>query len=457
MITTRTFALLSLLAVPAASAAPAAAQSTFPPDSAVQALLDQRVRDGRAAGIMVGLVEPDGSTRVFAAGDAGPGRTFGDASVFEIGSITKVFTGVVLADMVRRGEVALDDPVSKYLPADVTMPSRNGRVITLGQLSSQTSGLPRLPGNLRPGSLLNPYADYTVEQLHEFLSGYTLPRDPGAQFEYSNLGVGLLGHVLARRAGMSYEELVRERILRPLGMEHTAITLSAALRPHVVTGHNASGDSVPLWDLPTLAGAGALRSTMPDMLTFAQAALRGSGPVHESIRFAMQPREAAGPTTMIGLGWIRIATERDTIVWHNGGTGGFRTFLGVMPASGRAVVLLTNSGNTGSDDLALHLLDASRPLAGPPRRAIAVPVNVLERYVGTYELAPQFSIVVTLVDGALRGTPTGQSTVRLWPESETKFFIREVEAQVTFQLDVDGTVTGLVLHQNGRDMPGAKK
>jgi serine-type D-Ala-D-Ala carboxypeptidase/endopeptidase len=346
--------------------ASAAAQTTFPSDSAVQALLTARVDGGRAAGIIVGLLEPDGSTRVLHAGTAGPGRTLGPESIFEIGSITKAFTGVLLADMVRRGDVALDDPVSKYLPEGVTVPGRSGKVITLAHLSSHTSGLPRLPA-LRPANPLNPYADYTVEQLHDFLRTHELRRDPGAEYEYSNLGAGLLGHVLALRAGMSYERLVHERILEPLGMTSTAITLTPAMRTALAAGHNARGDTVPGWDLPTLAGAGALRSTTTDMLRFANAALRGTGPLREAFDLSMQPRAQAGtPTMAIGLGWHRLALQGDTVVWHNGGTGGFRTFLGLSPGTGRAVVLLTNSGNMGADDLALLLLASQQP-APPPQ------------------------------------------------------------------------------------------
>ncbi|HSJ10312.1 MAG TPA: serine hydrolase, partial [Longimicrobiales bacterium] len=423
----------------AAGGSEVSAQVTFPPDSAVRRLLDERVRDGRAAGLVVGMIEADGSSRWLSAGRAGDGRTLGPETVFEIGSITKVFTGVLLADMVRRGEVSLDDPVSKYLPSHVTVPVRDGKAITLAHLSTQTSGLPRLPSNLRPADPTNPYADYTVEQLYEFLGGYTLARDPGAQYEYSNLGAGLLGHALALRAGTSYEELVRVRILEPLRMHDTGITLTAAQRQRMAAGHEAGGDTVSLWDLPTLAGAGALRSTMADMLKFADAALRGTGPVHDAMREALRLRAPAGSPTMgIGLGWHRLAVQPDTIVWHNGGTGGFRSFIGVVPTAGRAVVLLTNSGGGGSDDLALHLLNPSLPLAPPPRQAVEVPAALLERYVGTYDLAPTFSLVITFADGALRMTPTGQGTVRLWAESDTKFFIREVDAQVTFDVAADG-------------------
>src|SRR5215217_7585419 len=182
----------------------------FLADSAILSIIRQRVEEKRSAGIVVGLLEPDGRTRVVAYGDAGPGQPALDAtSVFEIGSITKVFTGTLLAQMSQEGKVRLDDPVQKYLPAGVNVPARGGKSITLLNLAEQSSGLPRMPDNFHPADQANPFADYSVQQMYDFLSGYQLGRDPGAQFEYSNLGVGLLGHVLARAAGTSYEDLVR--------------------------------------------------------------------------------------------------------------------------------------------------------------------------------------------------------------------------------------------------------
>ena len=122
-------------------------------------------------------------------GQSGTGRPLDGNTVFEIGSISKVFTALVLADMVRKGELALEDPVAKYLPDTVKVPARNGRQITLLDLATQSSGLPRMPTNFTPKDPANPYADYTIRQLYDFLSGYQLPRDPGERYEYSNLGL----------------------------------------------------------------------------------------------------------------------------------------------------------------------------------------------------------------------------------------------------------------------------
>jgi CubicO group peptidase (beta-lactamase class C family) len=422
------------------------------------------VADKRSAGIVVGLLEPDGSTRILAWGDPGPGQPpLDETSVFEIGSVTKVFTAALLAGMVQRREVALDDPVQKYLPAGVTMPTRGGKQITLAMLSEQTSGLPRLPSNFKPADTSNPYADYTVQQLYEFLSGYTLPRDPGTSYEYSNIGVGLLGHVLALRAGKSYEELLRERIWEPLGMSSTAITLSPRLRAHLAFGHDPSGAVVPNWDLPTLAGAGAIRSTAADMLKFLSAQLhRERGPLEKAMALTHKERASAGSAEMgIGLGWHLRHRNGDDIVWHNSGTGGYRSFAGFRPTAGTAVVVLTNSGGEGADDIGFHLLNPAFPLtpAPAPRKqytAIRLAAEVLERYVGTYELAPQFQIVVTREGDALFAQPTGQGRIRLWPHAETEFFIREVDAQVSFVRDAGGKTPSLVLHQGGRDVPGKK-
>src|ERR1035438_3586515 len=182
-------------------------------DSEIRKILVERIDNfHQGVGIVVGVIEPQGR-RVVSYGslDQGDPRPLNGDTIFEIGSVTKVFTSLVLADMVQRGEVSLADPAAKYLPVDVKVPVRGGPAITLVDLSTHTSGLPRLPNNMHPKDPANPYADYSVEQLYQFLSSYQLTRDPGSQIEYSNLGGGLLGHVLALRAGMSYEQLARPR------------------------------------------------------------------------------------------------------------------------------------------------------------------------------------------------------------------------------------------------------
>lgn len=451
------------LATPVGAQQPAASA-----DSAIYSIIKTRVDGKLATGIVVGVLEPDGRRRIVSYGASGTARPLDGNSVFEIGSITKTFTAILLADMAAKGELALDDPVAKFLPATVTVPSRNGRAITLLDLATQQSGLPRMPTNFSPKDATNPFADYDASKLYAFLSSYALPRDVGAQYEYSNVGVGLLGHVLALRAGTDYETLVRRRLLDPLGMSDTRVTLTPALRERLALGHDPAGVVVPNWDLDALAGAGALRSTVNDMLTYIAANIAADadstrGPLAPAMHTSHTQRRLAGSSAMgIGLAWhVRTSPTNNTIVWHNGGTGGYRTFSGYDPRSRRGVVVLTNS-NISADDIGFHLLDYTVPLSPPrpppviTRVAITLPVEMLERYVGDYEAAPTFHLLITREGNGLVVEPTGQGKAPLFAEKETEFFFRIVDAQIVFELDAAGKVTGLVLHQNGNKIPARK-
>jgi CubicO group peptidase (beta-lactamase class C family) len=374
-----------------ATGAPAQSQSAtasssaraLPPDSAILAIITQRVSEKRSAGIVVGVIDPDGRPRGVAYGDPGPGQPPLDGnSVFEIGSISKVFTATVLAELVQDGKAHLDDPAQEYVPATVHLPTRDGKVITLANLSEQNSGLPRMPTNFHPADTANPYADYTVQQMYDFLDHYQLTRDPGEKFEYSNLGVGLLGNVLAQAAGTSYEAMERERVWTPLGMTHTAITFTPWMKAHLALGHDEEGHVVENWDIPALAGAGAIRSTTTDMLRFLDANLHPErGRLERAMAFAHEERAPAG-NMMIGLNWLILRAGADTIIWHNGGTGGYRTFIGFEPSRKVGVIVMTNSGGAGADDIGFHLLDSALPLTPAPTRrtAITVPADILARY-----------------------------------------------------------------------------
>lgn len=369
-------------------------------------------------------------------------------TIFEIGSITKVFTGILLAEAIKRGEVKLDDPVSKYLPATVKMPSRNGREITLLDLTTHTSALPSLPTNFKPADNSNPYADYTVQQMYDFLTGYTLTRDIGVQSAYSNLGVGLLGHVLALRAGMSYEDLVKARILKPLGMNDTSITLSPETRARTAQGFSADGEPTPLWDLPTLAGAGALRSTAKDMAKFIAANMGlAKTDLSESFDVSHKAQKDVSAKMKVGLGWHILNLSTGNVIWHNGGTGGFRTFAGFNPTLKRGVVILSNT-SFSVDDLGFHSFDPAFQLT-KLKKVVAVSEKILDEYAGSYELAPNAVITVTRQSDKLFAELTGQPRFRIYAESENKFFLRVVDAQVTFNRGADGKIESLTLHQGG--------
>ena len=430
-----------------AIAAPVAAQTAVPADAEIRTILVDRVDTQRQSiGIVVGVIEPAGR-RVVAYGRLAKDETrpLNGDTIFEIGSISKVFTSLLLADAVQRHDVALTDPISKFLPSKVKVPERGGRAITLQDLSSHVSGLPRLPANMSPKDGSNPYADYSVEDMYKFLSAYELPRDVGAQYEYSNLGGGLLGHVLSLRAGMDYEALVRSRISGPLGMTSTGITLSTEMKSRLAVGHSATLEPVSNWDLPTLAGAGALRSTTNDLLTFLAANL---GYVDSPLAPAMAAmRTVRRPTGMpnldIALAWHVLTANGRDIVWHNGGTGG--------------VVVLSNAGTpAGPDDIGRHLLDSRLPLMAPAaaprtRTQVAVDPAIYDGYVGRYQLAPTVVMTITRKDRQLFTQLTGQPAFEVFPESPTEYFLKVVDAQLTFEVDGQGKTTAVVLHQNGRN------
>ena len=341
----------------------------FPSDEAVRDILANRVALGRNPGIVVGLLDKNGP-RVVVAGSSGrEGVVLDGNTVFEIGSATKVFTATILEDLVARGEVSFDDPVAQFLPAHVTLPTEYGRQITLLDLATHRSGLPRMPLNFFPEDLRNPYADYTVEEMYVFLSDYQLPRGIGAEWEYSNLGMGLLGHALSIKAGMTYERLVRARILDPLGMGDTGIHLAPPVGAPLAQGHNALAEPTPFWDFPTLTGAGGLQSTTNDMLLFLAANIVDTGPsiceVLSSTHEIRTPNIAANLS--MALGWLVSQRFPDRpILWHNGGTGGFHSFIGMDHRGHRAVVVLTN-GIQSIDDIGFHLLDDRSPLSPPDR------------------------------------------------------------------------------------------
>jgi CubicO group peptidase (beta-lactamase class C family) len=435
--------------------------SEVPSDAEIRKILTDRVgAENNGTGIVVGVIDANGR-RIVSYGRLAKNddRKLDGDTVFEIGSMTKVFTSLVLMDMVRRGEVALTDPISKYLPDSVKVPERNGRKITLADLSTQSSGLPRMPANFTPKDANNPYADYTVQQMYDFISGYKLTRDIGSQYEYSNLGVGLLGHVLSLRAGISYEALVRSRVCDPLGLKDTRITLTPEMKARLAVGHSAGLAPVENWDLPTLAGAGALRSTANDMLTFLAANLGFvKTPLAPAMADEVSVRRSAGALDMeIAYAWHVQSKDGNSIIWHNGGTGGYRTYMGYDPKARVGVVVLTNiSTPAGGDDIGRHLLNASYPLqkvaAPAEHKQITLDTKIFDRYVAQYQLGPNAIMTMSRDEGRFYTQLTGQPKFEVFAESERKFFLKVVDAQLTFDVDAQGAATQLTLHQNGRDI-----
>ncbi len=452
----------SLILLAIAAFGQATIGSPVPPDNEIHKILADRIGpENLGIALVVGVIDAKGR-RVVAYGSLAKDdrRPLNGDTIFEIGSITKVFTSLVLMDMVQKGEVAVTDPVSKYLPASVKVPERNGKNITLQDLSTQSSGLPRMPENFHPKDPLNPFADYSVDQLYEFISGYQLTRDIGSLYEYSNLGFGLLGHVLALRAGTDYASMVKSRILDPLGMKDTSVVLTPEMKARLAIGHGPGQNAVPNWDLSeAMAGAGALRSSTNDMLTFLAANL---GYIETPLAAAMAEeisirRQAVSPDLQIAYAWHVQTKNGNSIISHDGGTGGYRTYMGFDPKTRAGVVVLSNVFTTaGPDNIGRHLLDASYPLEKveplKEHTEVAIDTKVFDNYVGTYQLTPNAIMTISREGDQLFEQLTGQQKLQLFPESEGTFFLKVVDAQLTFDTDAQGKATQVTLHQNGTDM-----
>lgn len=425
----------------------------FPASQDLELMLRYVVEDGEAPGIVLGVLDEDGTTRVVSYGSAGPGaRPLGPRSEFEIGSLTKTFTGTLLADMVIRGEVALEDPVSKYLPSDVAVPSRHGHQITLLDLATHTSGLPRDPEGYTPPDPQDPVAGYTVDKLYAFLSSYKLPRDPGRKYEYSNVGYGLLGHALARAAGMPLAELLRERVLKPLGMDMTGYALDGDAAEWMTRGH-ADGKVVPYW-FPTeaLQGAGGLRSNAEDLLKFLKAnAHPPATELGQALRLAQKVRVPRGGEGMgYGFSWRTLSQgDQPPIVTHGGNTGGFATLMAFDAARRIGTVVLTNT-HFFTDRLGTALLHPEPP---PASWKAEVGPAVLARYAGEYEGTVRGTrFYVRLEDGGYLTYQTeGLVRARLYAKSDSSFYLLRSPWSFTFRTDTAGAVVGMVMRVDERE------
>lgn len=292
----------------------------------------------------IALGEISGETNSF--GIAGVLRADGPAvdpdTLFEIGSITKTFTGILLADAVLKGKVTLKDPITKYLPSGLLAKDSPLHSVTLLDLATHTSGLPRLPGNLAKGTdPLDPYAHYSVERLQEYLRDFQeTDFENRGEMSYSNLGMGLLGHLLAEVSGKSYEVLLQDTLLDPLRMKSTFVQrrpgdVPAKEELRFATGH-AAGKPVSHWHIDALCGAGAIVSSARDMLIYAKAFWAEDTPesLREAFLFAAKPQR-----NQIGLAWF----VREGNISHDGGTGGFRSELSIDVPNRSATVKLISS------------------------------------------------------------------------------------------------------------------
>ena len=444
--TTLRLSLLATLLLPWIAAAGTPVAPVIPGRIATAAR--QFAEAGTYPALVVAMVDGD-RTQIAGFGTLPGGHAPDADTVFEIGSITKTFTATALAREVQTSPLTLDTPVAGLLPG-FHLPSRGGKAITLGLLAEQFSGLPSLPGNLQPADLDNPYADYDEARLKRFLASYALPRDPGAAYAYSNLGFGLLGEALAGHAHLPYRALLHRDVLDPLGMSSTDTHLTPALRAHLAPGHDEMGKPAANWSFDVLAGAGALLSDGRDMLRYLEANMgRGKTPLDAAMRLAHQPRRSIGGDDRIGLAWMTRHTDAGDVIWHNGETGGYASFIGFAADGRRGVVILAN-GVGAPQDLGFAALVPSLPVP-VARKAVELPAAQLDAYVGRYQLAPGLVVRVFRRGGQLFAQATGQGAFPIFASAHDAFFARIAAIGIDFRRGDDGQVDGLVLHQDGSD------
>jgi CubicO group peptidase (beta-lactamase class C family) len=433
----------------AAGAAAAAAEN--PPPSLADVV--QKTADKLPAGGIVAAEIDHGSVRFFSAGNFAPREGVPPEKViFEIGSITKVFTGLLLAETVNEGKARLDDPIAKYLPADLKLTPAVA-AITLEQLAIHTSGLPRLPANMKPADPLDPYAEYGPTEMYAFLTAYAPTKSVPQPADYSNFGMGLLGHILERIHGKSYAELVAERITGPLGMKDTVIELDPDQQARFAVPYSGAAPVKP-WRVTGLAGAGALRSTAADLAGFAQALMSpGDSPLQAAWALARQPRADMGGEK-IGLA-VMVGKRNGVLTYsHGGGTGGFRSYLEFSPDTQRGLVVFLNNDVREAETIAAALVPPPAGAASLSERPeTPLPPEKAADYVGVYAFDAHGRFTVLPGDaGRLQIRLTGQAFAPVFYAGNDRFFSRIVAAEFQFNRDAGGHVASLTLFQNGREM-----
>jgi CubicO group peptidase (beta-lactamase class C family) len=370
--------------------------------------------------------------------------------VFEIGSITKVFTGLLLAQGVVDKKVTLETTIGSLLDPKLKFADPRIAAITLKQLSTHTSGLPRLPDNLDAGAVEDdPYAHYDEKLLLAYLTSAKLEGEGSYSCSYSNLGVGLLGHLLGKVYETTWEKAMVTKICLPLGLNDTAVHPGPKLL--LATPH-AEAKVVKPWNFDAVAGAGALRSTAADLMKFGEAMLHPEKtPLKDAWAIALQAQaDAPAMGGQIGLGVFLGKHEGEMFLSHDGGTGGYSSSLQVIPSKDIVRVALINNNSLSGSAVIAAMSDA-KPATPQKQKEISLPAETMAEYPGVYELDRDSRFTVLLRDGQMWVNLTGQAFLRAFAKAPDRFFYKAVAAEIAFNRD-QGQIQSLTLFQNGREL-----
>jgi D-alanyl-D-alanine-carboxypeptidase/D-alanyl-D-alanine-endopeptidase len=405
---------------------------------AVQALVQPLIDAEITTSIVVGLYD-GGKTELYGFGTGPGGTPPTGTTLFELGSVTQVYTALLFADAIQKREVSLDTALSDLLPPGVTAPSDQGVKVSLGMLATHTSGFPQLPPSLtRRINGLDPYKGYNEELLYRDLIATSFVTPPGSQIGFSSYGVGVLGFVLGKKLGVSYETALTARVLEPLGLASTFFVVPPPAQARRMPGRNADLVPAPFWTWDAMSAGGGLISSAQDQLTLIDAELDAASGSKLGLRAAMrltqeqQVSNQSGPNE--GLGWEIDAEGK---FWHNGGTGGFRSFVGFDPKTRRGVVILSASAVSLVDHIALDLY---KVLAKTEVKPVAPPqVAALAQFAGTYQLG-EFKLVVAVNAKRVTITGQGEQPLRLIPISDHEMWFEAQQAVVVFEREGDKVV-----------------
>ncbi len=432
-------AMRALLTLAVCASLPATAMATE-----LDRIVDQRLKGDRTgACFAVAVIDTTVSKSIRCAGEP---RALDADTAFEIGSISKTMNATLLALLVDAGKLDLDDPLQKHLPDDVRAPEKEGKPILLSHLVTHTSGLPAIPTTL-DGPADNPYARLTEQKLLAALATTQLESVPGSAFAYSNFGAMLLSLVISRHTEKGFEAQLRSQLFAPLGMASSFIAVQAKAKRAI--GHLPNGDVTSAWDFePSLAGVGGIKASLNDMVAYAKAQLDPpEGVLGKAIEFTHKEHSKVGQS--IGLGWLRAPLNGRTLLAHEGGTGGFSSFIAIDIERKRAVAILadtslTNLGGLGS--LGLHLIDSAVPL-GEPRIAQGAPAALIDELVGDYRLSNGLPMTLRRKGENLEIQAAGQPAFETGYDSAGDFYPLAFDALLAPKRD--GAAMGFVWHQGG--------
>ncbi|MBP6749298.1 MAG: serine hydrolase [Xanthomonadaceae bacterium] len=436
-------------------------------DAELQAIVVKRLQGDRTgACFATAVIDGDAVSRAYVCADGGdPARRIDAATAFEIGSVSKPMMAALLAGMIREGKASLDDPLSAWLPDSAKVPTFEGKPILLRHIVTHTSGLPAIPAGM-DADLRNPYTRLTEADLLGGLSRATLTRAPGEKQEYSNFAAMLLSYAIARRAGMDFETLLRDRVFAPLDMDSTYI----ARRPEgtkIAVGHTPDGKPTSPWDFPgDFAGVGGVRSTLDDMVRYVRGQF-GGAPAPLDTDFARTHVAIETPSKApTAMQWMRATLNGREFLAHEGGTGGFSSFVAFDPVKKFGVVILSDTalhGMGGLGSLGLHLLDPRVPLGKPllpevdTSPAPTLSADDAKDYAGEYPLMPNFVLTVRAEGTTLTAQATGQGAFPLTPKAKDVFAFADAGIVIRFRRDAAGNVTALALEQGGNTMTGKRR